>query len=56
MLCTMTTLFYLSLQPQHTNVCFWFLPPSLRGMPESEEKREKLHKVKENLLSVFMCF
>lgn len=33
------------LQPQHTNVCFWYIPPSLRGMPDSEERREKLHRV-----------
>lgn len=34
-----------SYQPQHTNVCFWYLPPSLRDLPDSEEKRERLHKV-----------
>uniref|UniRef100_A0A8D3D4G4 Glutamate decarboxylase 1b n=1 Tax=Scophthalmus maximus TaxID=52904 RepID=A0A8D3D4G4_SCOMX len=21
--------------PQHTNVCFWYIPPSLRGMPDA---------------------
>ncbi|MEQ2251018.1 hypothetical protein ILYODFUR_006725, partial [Ilyodon furcidens] len=31
--------------PQHTNVCFWYIPPSLRGMPDSDERREKLHRV-----------
>lgn len=34
-----------SYQPQHTNVCFWYLPPSLRGLPDGEERRERLHKV-----------
>ncbi|KAF3858551.1 hypothetical protein F7725_011752 [Dissostichus mawsoni] len=33
-------------EPQHTNVCFWYIPPSLRGMPEGVERREKLHKIK----------
>lgn len=32
-------------QPQHTNVCFWYIPPSLRGMPDGDERREKLHRV-----------
>lgn len=32
-------------QPQHTNVCFWYIPPSLRSLPEGEERRERLHKV-----------
>lgn len=34
-----------SYQPQHTNVCFWYLPPSVRALPDGEEKRERLHKV-----------
>uniref|UniRef100_A0A8C9Y3A9 Glutamate decarboxylase 1b n=1 Tax=Sander lucioperca TaxID=283035 RepID=A0A8C9Y3A9_SANLU len=29
---------YFCLQPQHTNVCFWYIPPSLRSMPDSEER------------------
>lgn len=33
------------LQPEHTNVCFWYIPPSLRGMPDCDERREKLHRV-----------
>uniref|UniRef100_A0A8C4X958 Glutamate decarboxylase 1 n=1 Tax=Erpetoichthys calabaricus TaxID=27687 RepID=A0A8C4X958_ERPCA len=32
-------------EPQHTNVCFWYIPPSLRGMPDCEERRERLHRV-----------
>lgn len=34
-----------SRQPQHTNVCFWYFPPRLRGLPDGEERRERLHKV-----------
>ena len=34
-----------SYQPQHTNVCFWYFPPSLRDLPDGEERRERLHKV-----------
>lgn len=33
-------------QPQHTNVCFWYIPPGLRGMPDGDERREKLHRVR----------
>ncbi|XP_061697844.1 glutamate decarboxylase 1 isoform X3 [Syngnathoides biaculeatus] len=32
-------------EPQHTNVCFWYLPLSLRGMPSGKERQERLHKV-----------
>lgn len=35
----------MSLQPEHTNVCFWYIPQSLRGVPDSPERREKLHRV-----------
>ncbi|ETN67277.1 black [Anopheles darlingi] len=32
--------------PECTNVCFWYVPPSLRGMArDSAEYRERLHKV-----------
>lgn len=34
-----------SYQPQHTNVCFWYIPPSLRSLPDGEERRQRLHKV-----------
>ena len=33
------------LQFECTNVCFWYIPPSLRGQPETEEWKQKLHKV-----------
>lgn len=35
-----------SYQPQHTNVCFWYLPPSLRNLPDGKNRRERLHKVR----------
>jgi hypothetical protein len=28
-----------------TNVCFWFIPPSLRGQEENEEWWNKIHTV-----------
>uniref|UniRef100_A0A8C8H7T3 Glutamate decarboxylase 2 n=1 Tax=Oncorhynchus tshawytscha TaxID=74940 RepID=A0A8C8H7T3_ONCTS len=31
--------------PQHTNVCFWYLPPGMRYMEDKEEKKKRLHKV-----------
>lgn len=43
-MCVLTFFFFL--QPQHTNVCFWYIPPSLRGMPDGDERREKLHRVR----------
>uniref|UniRef100_A0A8C6PGW2 Glutamate decarboxylase 2 n=1 Tax=Nothobranchius furzeri TaxID=105023 RepID=A0A8C6PGW2_NOTFU len=32
-------------QPQHTNVCFWYLPPGIRYMEDKEEQKKRLHKV-----------
>uniref|UniRef100_A0A7N6BK38 Glutamate decarboxylase 1b n=1 Tax=Anabas testudineus TaxID=64144 RepID=A0A7N6BK38_ANATE len=40
--------------PQHTNVCFWYNPPSLRGMPDGEERREKLHRVAPKIKAMMM--
>uniref|UniRef100_A0A8C1XHC1 Glutamate decarboxylase 1b n=1 Tax=Cyprinus carpio TaxID=7962 RepID=A0A8C1XHC1_CYPCA len=41
-------------QPQHTNVCFWYIPPSLRGMPHGDERREKLHRVAPKIKAMMM--
>lgn len=35
----------ISLQPELTNVCFWYYPPCLREMENCQEKQLKLHKV-----------
>uniref|UniRef100_A0A8B9IQU1 Glutamate decarboxylase 2 n=1 Tax=Anser cygnoides TaxID=8845 RepID=A0A8B9IQU1_ANSCY len=32
-------------KPQHTNVCFWYIPPSLRSMEDNEERMSRLMKV-----------
>uniref|UniRef100_A0A8C6Q4Y0 Glutamate decarboxylase 1 n=1 Tax=Nothobranchius furzeri TaxID=105023 RepID=A0A8C6Q4Y0_NOTFU len=40
--------------PQHTNVCFWYLPLSLRHLPDGEEKRERLHKVAPKIKAMMM--
>ncbi|XP_038044200.1 glutamate decarboxylase 1-like isoform X2 [Patiria miniata] len=32
-------------KPEHTNVCYWYIPPSLRAMEEGTEKQLLLHKV-----------
>uniref|UniRef100_H2TIZ7 Glutamate decarboxylase 2 n=1 Tax=Takifugu rubripes TaxID=31033 RepID=H2TIZ7_TAKRU len=32
-------------KPQHTNVCFWYLPPGIRYMEDTEERKKRLHKV-----------
>nr|XP_028605822.1 glutamate decarboxylase 1 isoform X1 [Podarcis muralis] len=41
-------------EPEHTNVCFWYIPPSLRGIPDSEERREKLHRVAPKIKALMM--
>uniref|UniRef100_A0A674P5Y8 Glutamate decarboxylase 1 n=1 Tax=Takifugu rubripes TaxID=31033 RepID=A0A674P5Y8_TAKRU len=41
-------------EPQHTNVCFWYLPPSLRNLPDGKERRERLHKVAPKIKALMM--
>ncbi|XP_076158839.1 glutamate decarboxylase 1b [Alosa pseudoharengus] len=41
-------------EPQHTNVCFWYIPPGMRGMPEGDERRERLHKVAPKIKAMMM--
>ncbi|KAK7153683.1 hypothetical protein R3I94_007158 [Phoxinus phoxinus] len=41
-------------EPQHTNVCFWYIPPSLRLLPDGEEKRQRLHKVAPKIKALMM--
>ncbi|XP_078085439.1 glutamate decarboxylase 1 [Mustelus asterias] len=41
-------------KPEHTNVCFWYLPPSLKGMPENAEWDKKLHQVAPNIKARMM--
>uniref|UniRef100_A0AAR2K8C6 Glutamate decarboxylase 1 n=1 Tax=Pygocentrus nattereri TaxID=42514 RepID=A0AAR2K8C6_PYGNA len=41
-------------EPQHTNVCFWYIPPSMRNMPDGEERRERLHKVAPKIKAMMM--
>ncbi|KAM6967398.1 cysteine sulfinic acid decarboxylase [Aplochiton taeniatus] len=37
--------FRLVMEPEFTNVCFWYIPPSMRKMPDGIEYWEKLHLV-----------
>lgn len=32
-------------QPEHSNVCFWYIPPSLRGLPPGPDRDTRLHQV-----------
>lgn len=32
-------------EPECTNVCFWYIPPSMRGQEETEEWRQRLSQV-----------
>uniref|UniRef100_A0A8C5FSP8 Glutamate decarboxylase 1 n=1 Tax=Gadus morhua TaxID=8049 RepID=A0A8C5FSP8_GADMO len=41
-------------EPQHTNVCFWYLPLSLRSLPDGQERRERLHKVAPKIKALMM--
>lgn len=35
-------------EPECTNVCFWYIPPSLRGQEDQPDFSERLHKVHSN--------
>lgn len=37
--------FCLAMEPEYANVCFWYIPPSLRGLPDDPEFWAKIHKV-----------
>ncbi|NXK46945.1 GADL1 decarboxylase, partial [Chauna torquata] len=37
--------FQLLLEPEYANVCFWYIPPSLRKMKDGPEFWQKLHQV-----------
>ncbi|XP_071768120.1 acidic amino acid decarboxylase GADL1 [Centroberyx gerrardi] len=37
--------FRLMMEPEYANVCFWYIPPSLRSMPDSPEFWQKVHTV-----------
>ncbi|XP_036374781.1 glutamate decarboxylase 1 [Megalops cyprinoides] len=32
-------------KPEHSNVCFWYIPPSLRGAPRGPDRDRRLHEV-----------
>ncbi|XP_053253071.1 glutamate decarboxylase 1-like [Podarcis raffonei] len=32
-------------EPELTNVCFWYIPPSLRKIPKGPEREKRLHQV-----------
>lgn len=33
------------MEPEYSNICFWYIPPSLRDLPGGPEFQEKLHNV-----------
>ncbi|GAB0184373.1 acidic amino acid decarboxylase GADL1 [Grus japonensis] len=37
--------FQLILEPEYANVCFWYIPPSLRQMEDGPEFWQKLHQI-----------
>ena len=42
-------------QPEYTNVCFWYIPPSLREMEEGPEFWKKLSLVSNEWVVFFPC-
>uniref|UniRef100_A0A7N6AZU4 Glutamate decarboxylase 1a n=1 Tax=Anabas testudineus TaxID=64144 RepID=A0A7N6AZU4_ANATE len=32
-------------QPEHSNVCFWYIPPTMRGLPPGPDRDTRLHQV-----------
>lgn len=32
-------------QPECTNICFWYIPPSLQNAPRNNEYKQSLHKI-----------
>ncbi|KAG7221024.1 hypothetical protein INR49_031195 [Caranx melampygus] len=32
-------------KPEHSNVCFWYIPPSLRDLPPGPDRDSRLHQV-----------
>ncbi|XP_071440225.1 cysteine sulfinic acid decarboxylase [Hetaerina americana] len=41
-------------EPQCTNICFWYIPPSLRGEEGKQDFNEKLHKVAPKIKELMM--
>ncbi|XP_029442316.1 acidic amino acid decarboxylase GADL1 isoform X2 [Rhinatrema bivittatum] len=37
--------FQLLMEPEYANICFWYIPPSLRNMEEGQDFWQKLHQV-----------
>ncbi|KAM4633031.1 acidic amino acid decarboxylase GADL1-like [Polymixia lowei] len=55
--------FRLLMEPEYANVCFWYIPPSLRNMPDSPEFWQKVNavgpKIKERMIrkgSMMICY
>ncbi|XP_069469714.1 glutamate decarboxylase 1-like isoform X1 [Ambystoma mexicanum] len=44
----------LDTEPEHTNVCFWYIPPSLRKIQLVPERNLKLHKVAPKIKAMMM--
>ena len=61
--CRTTPGFRLMLDPECTNVCFWYIPPSMRGQEETPEWWSKLNtvapKIKQRMMekgSLLVCY
>ncbi|XP_006810050.2 glutamate decarboxylase 1-like, partial [Neolamprologus brichardi] len=37
-------------KPEHSNVCFWYIPPSLRSLPPGPDRDRRLHQKITNMM------
>lgn len=45
-------MFAFLLQPEYANICFWYIPPSLRDMEKGPEYWQQLNQVRLNSIKV----
>ncbi|CAK6977668.1 glutamate decarboxylase 1 [Scomber scombrus] len=41
-------------KPEHSNICFWYIPPSLRSLPPGADRDTRLHQVAPRIKSRMM--
>ncbi|XP_078544079.1 glutamate decarboxylase 1-like isoform X1 [Lissotriton helveticus] len=44
----------LNTEPEHSNVCFWYIPPSVRKIQLASERNRKLHKIAPKIKAMMM--
>uniref|UniRef100_A0A3B3T4V0 Glutamate decarboxylase 3 n=1 Tax=Paramormyrops kingsleyae TaxID=1676925 RepID=A0A3B3T4V0_9TELE len=41
-------------KPEHSNVCFWYLPPSIRAMSRGPQRNSRLHEIAPKIKAAMM--